>query len=86
MTHDAILVELAKIVGIVLDNPDVVLTRDTTASDVADWDSMNHITIIVESERHFGIKVRTAEIEELHNVGDFVDLIAAKRGIAQACA
>jgi acyl carrier protein len=84
MTHDKILADLATIVGLVLDNPGVVLTRETTATDVPDWDSMAHITIIVESERHFTIKVRTAEIEDLHNVGDFVDLIAAKCGIARA--
>jgi acyl carrier protein len=83
MTNETILDELAIIVGAVLDNPAVVLTRETTATDVPDWDSMTHITIIVESERHFGIKVRTSEIEELHNVGDFVDLIAAKRGTAK---
>jgi acyl carrier protein len=41
---------------------------------------MNHITIVVEAERRFGIKVRTAEIERLRNVGDFMTLIAAKRG------
>ena len=41
---------------------------------------MNHITIVVEAERQFGIKVRTSEIEGLRNVGDFVALIASKRG------
>jgi acyl carrier protein len=78
-----VLRELTAIVSIVLDNPSLVLTPQTTAIDVPDWDSMNHITIIVESERHFGIKVRTVEIEELHNVGDFVNLIAAKRATSK---
>ena len=81
MTHDKILSDLTTIVRLVLDNEDVVLTLATVATDVPEWDSMNHITIIVESERHFGIKVRTADIEALHNVGDFVTLIAAKRGV-----
>jgi acyl carrier protein len=78
-SSEQILSELTGIVRIVLDNDDLVLTLESTATDVPDWDSMNHITILVESERHFGIKVRTAEIEELHNVGDFVLLIAAKQ-------
>ncbi len=81
MTHDEILAELTEIFRTVLDDDGLVLTPETTAADVPAWDSMNHITIVVEAERHFGIKVRTAEIEALRNVGDFVTLIAAKRGV-----
>jgi acyl carrier protein len=79
MTHDEILAQLTDIFRTVLDNDTLVLTDATTAQDVPGWDSMNHITIVVEAERHFGIKVRTAEIEELRNVGDFVALIVRKR-------
>jgi acyl carrier protein len=32
----------------------------------------------VEVERRFGVKFRTAEIEEMHNVGDMLDMIASK--------
>jgi acyl carrier protein len=80
MTTDTILSELTGIFRTVLDDDTLVLTPETTAADVPGWDSMNHITIVVEVEQHFGIKVRTAEIEALRNVGDFVSLIAAKRG------
>ncbi len=80
MTHDEILAQLTEIFRTVLDDDGLVLTPATTAADIPAWDSMNHITIVVEAERHFGIKVRTAEIEELRNVGDFVALIAGKRG------
>ena len=58
--------------------PSIVLGPETTADDVAGWDSINHITIVVEAERRFGIKFQTAEIEELKNVGDFVRLIKTK--------
>jgi len=79
MTHDQILAALTQIFRTVLDDDTLVLTPETTAADVPGWDSMNHITIVVEVENHFGIKVRTAEIEALRNVGDFVKLIAAKQ-------
>ena len=78
MNTDQILAELTDIFRTVLDDETLVLRPDTTAADVPGWDSMNHITIVVEAEQHFGIKVRTAEIEALRNVGDFVSLIAAK--------
>ena len=78
MNTDQILAELTDIFRTVLDDETLVLRPETTAADVPGWDSMNHITIVVEAEQHFGIKVRTAEIEALRNVGDFVSLIAAK--------
>lgn len=80
MTNDEILEALTELFREVLDDETIVLTPETTAADVPGWDSMNHITIVVEAERRFGIKVRTAEIEELRNVGDFAALIASKRG------
>ncbi len=70
-----------KLTGIfrdVFDDDHIVLRHDMTADDIDEWDSMSHVTLVVAAERTFGIKFRTAEIEELHNVGDFVHLIVAK--------
>lgn len=78
MTHAEILSGLTEIFHEVFDDDSIVLTENTTAADIPAWDSLNHITLIVEVERRFGLKVKTAEIEELHNVGDLVKLIAAK--------
>ena len=47
----------------------------TTAENVEEWDSFNHINIVVAVEARFGVKFLTAEIEELKNVSDLVDLI-----------
>ena len=49
-----------------------------TAKDVQDWDSFNHINLVVATEARFGIKFQTAEIESLRNVGQFVELIRKK--------
>ena len=40
---------------------------------------MNHIFLVVELERSFGVKFQAAEMEELKNVGELVHLIAASR-------
>ncbi len=71
--------KLSAILRDVLDDPAITLTRTTTAQDVAGWDSMVNITFIVEVERRFGIKFKTAEVEEMHDVGEMIDMIAAKR-------
>ena len=56
----------------------IVLTPQTTANDIDGWDSFNHISVIVAVETRFGIKMSTAEIERLANVGALVAAIENK--------
>ena len=79
MDRTQMLGQLSAIMQEVLDDPKLSLTPATTADDVEGWDSMSNITFVVEVERRFGIKFNTAEIEEMRNVGDMLDIIAAKR-------
>lgn len=74
-----ILSDLTGILREVLDDPDLVLTPETSAADIPGWDSMAHIALVVEVECRFGIQFQAAEIEALRQVGDLVALIAAKR-------
>jgi len=60
------------------DDDTLVLTPQLTASDVPEWDSFNHINLIVAVEQRFKIKFQTAELEQLASVGHLADLIAAK--------
>lgn len=62
----------------VFDDDGIVLTPSTTAQDIEGWDSQAHVNLIVAAEVHFGIRFRTAELESLHDVGEFVRLIAGK--------
>ena len=75
MTEQQILDALTEIFRDVFDNPKLVITPQTTAEDIKDWDSVNHINIIVAAESRFNVKFKTAEIEELKNVGELVHLI-----------
>ena len=70
--------ELTRIIRDVLDQPDLPVTRETTAASVAGWDSFNQINIVVATEAQFGIKFRTAEIESLRNVGSLVEMVTQK--------
>ena len=78
MTENEVIARLQEIFRDIFDMPELVLTPDTSAADIEDWDSMNHISITIAAERAFGVKFRTAEIEELKNIGDFAELILAK--------
>lgn len=63
----------------ILDDPSLLLTRESNGHNVAGWDSLAHITIVSETEREFGIRFALGELETLKNVGDMVALIDSKR-------
>ena len=72
------LVKLQDICREVFEDPLLRLSPETTADDVPNWDSFNHLNIVVAVEQRFGVRFRTSEIEALKNVGDFVEMIDAK--------
>ncbi len=67
----------------VFDDDKLIIGPNTTAADVPGWDSQAHINLVVSTEMRFGIRFRTSELEGLHNVADFVKLIAEKRAGAR---
>ncbi len=75
MTEAQIYEKLTVLFQDIFDDDHLTIHADTTAGDVAGWDSFNHINLIVSAEAAFGIKIQSAEIEELQNVGQFVKLI-----------
>lgn len=78
MTETEIFAALTQVFKDVFDDDDIVLTRQTSAQDVEGWDSQAHVNLIVAAEVRFGIRFRTAELESLHNVGQFVQLIQTR--------
>jgi len=78
VTEPQILEGLTEIFREIFDDDSLKLTMDTTADDIDQWDSFNHINILVAAETRFGVKFKTAEIEGLKNVGEFVHLIEKK--------
>ena len=75
MVHVGILAALTEIFRDVFEGDDLVVSEATTADDVDGRDSVNHITLVVETERRFKVNFQTAEIEELNNVHEFIVII-----------
>ena len=63
----------------ILKDKKLTLTEKTNASKVKNWDSLNHLTIIVEVEKQLNCNFTTTELGKLNNVGDFVNLILKKK-------
>lgn len=62
----------------VFDDDTLQIHPQMTAKDVEEWDSLNHINLIVAIERAFGVKFTTKEVSNLANVGEFLALIKSK--------
>lgn len=80
MTDLEIMDGITEVVREALDDDTIILTPNSVAGDFAGWDSFKHIAIVVATEMRFGVKFRTAEIELLKEIGDFVALIQKKKG------
>jgi acyl carrier protein len=78
MQSQEIYATLTAIFHDLFDDDTLVLTPELTAEEVPEWDSFNHINLIVAIESHFNIKFQTAELEQLHTVGHLADLIQQK--------
>jgi len=66
----------------VFDDESIVVTPELTAEDVADWDSLNHIRLILAVQKAFGIAFSASQTANLKNVGDLVHLIQSKMATA----
>lgn len=80
MDKAALLKEVNDIFIDVLDNDEIVLGYETQAKDVEDWDSLNHIQLVVAIEKHFQLKFTSLEIQSWQKVGDMLDTILLKQG------
>ena len=78
MNNEEILEKLAAIVKDELDNDDLVLTNETTAEDIEEWDSLSHIQLIVAIEKAFKIRFTSSEIQSWNNVGEMISSLKSK--------
>ena len=78
MERNEILEKLNEIFRDVFDDDSITVTEETTSSDIEDWDSLTHITLISEVEDEFDIKFAMKEVVGMKNVGEMVDTIMAK--------
>jgi len=66
----------------VFDDDELTINSETTAPDVEGWDSLMHVTLVVNVEKAFGVRFSSSEVAGLKNVGELVDLIVRHQGRA----
>lgn len=78
MSVEEIIGQVQEIFKDVLDEDDIELQSVTNADDIDEWDSLNHIQLVVAIEKHFKIKFSSIEIQSYVNVGEMCEGILNK--------
>ena len=78
MTREKLFEEITEIFRDVFDDDSLVIVDETNADDIEDWDSLEHINLVVAMEKRFNMKFNRKEVGELKNVGEMADLILSK--------
>jgi len=62
----------------VFDNEEIIVTAETVAEDIEEWDSLSHVQLIVALEKVFNVKLTSKEILSWDNVGEMIYSIKKK--------
>lgn len=63
----------------VFDDDGMVVTPDTRRRNVADWDSVAHVKLILSLEEEFGIRFSEDEVSSIQTVGELLDAVEAHK-------
>ncbi len=80
MTREEVYEKLNGVFRDVFDDEDITVNDATTADDIEDWDSLEHINLVVAVEKCFGIKFTMGEVTGMKNVGEMADIIQGRIG------
>ena len=75
MTREEIFERLDEIFQDEFDDDTIHVTDATVADDIEDWDSLEHINLVVAVEKEFGMKFTMGEVTGMANVGEMVDIL-----------
>ncbi len=59
----------------VLDESNLKVVPETTAKDIDNWDSLNHVRLLVRIEERYGIDLPIGELESAKNVGELLAIV-----------
>ena len=62
----------------VFDDEDLRISNSTNSDDIEEWDSLNHIALVLSIEKCFNIRFITGEVQSLKDVGEMIELLEEK--------
>ena len=77
-SRSEILTTIRGVLADVVDDPSLQISESTTADDVPEWDSINHVKLLIGLESDLGFRFETQEVSGLKNVGELIDVVQKK--------
>ncbi|NLP26772.1 MAG: acyl carrier protein [Clostridiales bacterium] len=59
----------------IFDDDTIVINNNTSADDIEDWDSFEHINLISAVEKQFKMRFTMKQVSTMKNVGEMVSII-----------
>ena len=78
MTREEVFEKLNEVFQDVFDDSSIQVKDETTAADIEDWDSLEHINLIAAVEQEFGMKFNMGQVVTMKNVGEMADIIMSQ--------
>ncbi|MCD8118255.1 MAG: acyl carrier protein [Lachnospiraceae bacterium] len=78
MTREEVFAGMNEVFRDVFDDDEITVNDETTSADIEDWDSLEHINLIVAIEKKFGMKFNMGQVTTMKNVGEMADIILEK--------
>ena len=78
MDREKITEKLNEVFRDVFDNEDITVTDSTTADDIEEWDSLEHISLISAVEKTFKMRFTMKEVSGMKNVGEMINILCER--------
>ena len=76
---DECIAQLNEIFQETFQDDDLEVTPDMTSKDIEGWDSLMHVSLMMNVEAGFDVRLSSSEVAVLKSVGDLIALIHSKR-------
>lgn len=79
MSREELFKKVQEIFRDIFDDDSLIIDDSTNSSDIDDWDSLNHINLVVAIESEIDIKFSFDDLATLKDVGAMLDLMLVKK-------
>lgn len=76
--YEDVLLIFQQIFRDVLEDDKIFLKYETKAIDIPEWDSLNHIALVISIENYFKVRFTAKEIQDFENVGQMCEGVLKK--------
>jgi len=78
MTHNKVLEKVRQMAADTFSAPLSSIAAETSPEQVANWDSVQHLNLVMALEGEFGVQFAPEDFDQMGNVGKIAELVAAK--------